>query len=188
MLGKMLNLLIGRPRTDWLPVENGQAHDVPMIAVPRNLPGCSEPRAGEKVDAPIIAKMVNVAPRLARNGPMIGAQRGKAHADRFAAEFAAWVRTARQPVCLEVDVLLAVAAQRFAPAARLAMPVERNFLGALKRLPGIVAMPNKRKYDDAGRFAGKTTVYTILPVEMNTAATTGTSLTGAPPAEARYAA
>lgn len=105
--------------------------------------------------------VVGTAPHM----PMIGTQRGMAYAERFVAELVAWVAAQGLPNEWQGDLLVEVAAHRFAPAVGLVVPVERNMLTALKRMAGVSVRKHVRIYDHRGQFIGKRTLYQ-LPVGL----------------------
>ena len=109
--------------------------------------------------APIMA--IDGADHAPNLMPMIGIERGLPYARGFAMAFVAWVRNEGLQTEWQVDALVAVAARRYAHAAGVAVPVERNLLMALKRVPGVTVKQDRRVYDGNGSFIGKRTFYTL---------------------------
>ena len=71
----------------------------------------------------------------------------------------------------KVDDLCHIATEDFAPAHEIELPPRRVFLGALKKTPGVICMPNRRVYDRKGNLQGKTTFYRLPTTpEVRTAA------------------
>jgi hypothetical protein len=88
-----------------------------------------------------------------------------------AAAFLAWSRQHQTPGAngqeVAVDDLLWIATNDFAPANGVAMPPSRVFLGALKKIEGVVCTQDRRIYDKDGKVKGKTTFYRLAdPIEF----------------------
>ena len=70
----------------------------------------------------------------------------------------------RQLACeMKVDDVWILASEVFAPAHKWVLPPRRVFLGALKRLPGVKVVHDRRVFGRDGRVLGKTTFYTLPP-------------------------
>ncbi len=94
-----------------------------------------------------------------------GTRTGVTFAEQFVAEFVSWVQREGCEAEWEVDRILELATSKFAVEAGVEMPVDRNFLQALKRHPGVIVLEDHRIYDGRDNYLGKTTIYR-LPVAI----------------------
>lgn len=80
-----------------------------------------------------------------------------------AISFVRWVADHHLAYEWKVDDVWYLASEDFAPAHKLALPPRRVFLGALKRVPGVRVVYDRRVYGRDGRPITKTTFYTFPP-------------------------
>ncbi len=85
----------------------------------------------------------------------------KASAVEAAAGFLAWVRAHHLAREWTVDDVWYLAVADYAESHDIELPPRRVFLGALKTLPGVTVVYDRRVRDRAGRILRKTTFYTF---------------------------
>jgi hypothetical protein len=93
--------------------------------------------------------------------PIIGTQRGMPYAQAFAADFVSWAMSQGLTDAVMVDDLVDCACREFASAMGRNPPVTRNFLTALKRVPGVVVHQDRRTYARDRSYLGKRTFYAL---------------------------
>lgn len=153
MLDKLISLISGRP--------------APTIVAPKASPPTSaDHRLGRSSPPPTISLSAIERFNLSCNEAAVRAEPiGKASlAIDAAAAAAAFLRWARNnDLCREwpVDAIWFLASEDFAPAAGLALPPRRVFLGALQRQNGVTVVYDRRVYGRTGRVLAKTTFYTL---------------------------
>lgn len=86
-------------------------------------------------------------------------------AEVAALSFACWAAVHHISKPLPVEQLWHLASQEFALVYSLILPPRRVFLGALKKVQGVIAKQDQRQYNRIGEMVRKTTVY-ILPMTL----------------------
>jgi hypothetical protein len=111
---------------------------------------------------PVTARLRPLAPTTVV--PIVGSKhgRGRPYAEAFAASFLDWLKDQTpSSALLSVEMIISMAATKFAPTAGMPMPPTRNLLGALKRSPGVRVKRDVRVRDARGDVIGKTTMYKL---------------------------
>jgi hypothetical protein len=134
------------------PTISGDARVLPTVADHRHWVPCDQ--LGRSVHDRA-ATMIRVEPT--------GTSSNAIDAPTAAISFVRWAADHHLACELKVDDLWYLASQDFAPAHELALPPRRVFLGALKCLPGVKVVHDRRVYGRNGRAKAKTTFYTFPP-------------------------
>jgi hypothetical protein len=96
---------------------------------------------------------------------LYGTQTGLVYAAEFVADFVTWAQREERYGEWTADQLLRLAAFGFAREAGIKVPVDRNFLGAMKRHPAIVVKSHCRVHDDISGRTRKMTIYRLRPTQ-----------------------